>query len=508
VSRFALLLALTLSCPPIVASAGPGAIDRSTESGAMGAQRHLPRFEVEVSYVANLVHWIDNVAGSSQGKTVRSYRDYWRRRFGTPDADEMELLRSWVAIRFKQVARPVPAILNQRGCLPQLEEVPGWRESFLVRSYEAASVDAFIDAISGDLSAEEKTALRRIFEKFRPRFDEAWKEMEYLTPFAERLKTFLAEGGLRPFLGEVAAFFAVDPDGFAPGRLELMALPEEGPTHAQADGRYLMIEIRPGDAPRDQIQVIAHETSHYLWHLVDPARNDRLARQVFAAGNAGSVTWSLLREALPTAIGQGLADSRLSPGTFSERNRWYHIDDVDRLAKEIFPIVKAAFGRGKRLDGRVLKEIARRAGTSEAVLHAAPAAYLTEAFFAVGSGMADVYREVRGKMPVRSERTFSISDPMEAAFVDRFDCLSGVVLLGPEDLRDLPRRSPILPPPSRGGDASAPPRSGILTLRRPGGGTLFYLIATSPDDAATIAPIFLGLHAPFDAPVLLGAPSP
>jgi hypothetical protein len=509
VKWIALIVALAMSCTPCPASPDTTAVDRASSgrAGASRSPRHLPRFEVEISYVANLVHWIDNLAGSSQGKTIRSYREYWRKRFGTPDAEEMELLRSWVAIRFKVVAAPLPIVLNRRGCLPQLEERSDWREIFLIRSYEATSVDAFVDSFSGDLQPEERTALRRVIERFRPRFDEAWKEMGYLPSFEERLRPFLDESGLRSFLGEVASFFDVNPDGFPPGRIELMALPEEGPTHAQANGRYLLIEVRPGDAPRDQIQVIAHETSHYLWHLVDPHSNDRLARQVIGAGSAGSVTWGLLREALPTAIGQGLADSRLSPETFNERSRWYHIDDVDLLAKEIYPIVRMAFERGKHLDGAIMRAIARRAETSEAVLQAPAPAYLGEGFFAAGTGMSDAKRELREKTPARTERSFTLSDPNGAAFVDRFVCMSGVVLLGPEDLKDLPRSPSILLPPSMTGAGAAPSSSGILTLRRPGGGILFYLFAASPGDAAKIATLFLGLHAPFKGPVTLEARS-
>src|SRR6266850_396709 len=219
-----------------------------------GSHRHPPRFEISISYTANLIHWIDNLAGSSQGKTVRAYRQYWQSRFGTPDPGEMELLRSWVILRNKTVTKPEPAILNDRGCLPQREEIPTFRQSFLIRSYEAPGVEEFVASMKDDLSAEEIATLRRTLEKFRPRFDDAWKEASYLPQFEKKLESFLEEGALTAYLGEVASFFGVDPDAFPPSRIELMALPGEGATHAQADGRYLLIEIRPNDTPVEQIQ--------------------------------------------------------------------------------------------------------------------------------------------------------------------------------------------------------------------------------------------------------------
>jgi len=478
-----------------------------------GSHRHPPRFEISISYTANLIHWIDNLAGSSQGKTVRAYRQYWQSRFGTPDPGEMELLRSWVILRNKTVTKPEPAILNDRGCLPQREEIPTFRQSFLIRSYEAPGVEEFVASMKDDLSAEEIATLRRTLEKFRPRFDDAWKEASYLPQFEKKLESFLEEGALTAYLGEVASFFGVDPDAFPPSRIELMALPGEGATHAQADGRYLLIEIRPNDTPVEQIQVIAHETSHYLWHLVEPARNDALARRVHATGSGGSVAWNLLREALPTALGQGLADARLAPAQFSETAAWYHVAEIDRLAKDIYPAVAAAFHDGKPLDEGVIDEIARRAEKSLSVIGAAPSAYLADSFFAIGDGLAVPYRRIRERIGARAVRNFAVADPNAIDFVARYECLSGVALLGPVEMKDpsslpgifTPPPPRPAPAPAKPADSSAPPRPGeIVAVRRPGGGIVFFLIAPDAADLDEVVPAFLGLTRRPDEPIFFG----
>ncbi|MBI3450789.1 MAG: hypothetical protein HY049_17980 [Acidobacteria bacterium] len=493
--RAILALALAIPSPGVGADASPP------------PRGHLPRFEVEVSYVANLVHFIDNLAGSSQGKTVAAYRRYWRRRFGIPGAGEMELLRSWVAIRYKAVPTPEPKVLNERGCLPQPGDVSDWRQTFQTRSYEATSADDFISSMSAELTPEESATLRRVFETFRARFDEAWKETSYLPRFESKLKPFLEESGLTRYLGEVASFFGVDPDAAPPGRIELMALPEEGSTHAQADGRYLLIEIRPGDEPRDQIQVIAHETSHYLWHQLDPARNDALARRIFASGTSPAIVWRLLREALPTALGQGLADARLSPETFNATGTWYHLADVDRLAKAIFPAVRDAFRDGRRLEDGTIDEIARLGAAATPVAAARPADLVSDGFAAAGDGMGEALGRLRRDGPARFSRLLDPKDPADAAFASRYECLGGVVLLGPEDLRAPARvASPFAPEALVAATGAAAPVSEILTTRRPGGGLVFHLLAARAEDADRLIAAFLGLQAIPKAPVRLEAP--
>ena len=516
--------------PPLpVPAADPLMDPRQDPSGASSS--HLPRFEISVSYVANLVHWIDNLSGTSRGKTVRVYRQFWERRFGFPSPEEMSLLQEWARIREKELPRREPRILNASGCLPQTEERPSWRQVFLIRSYEAGSVEAFVAAMSPDLNDEDRATLRRVLDAFGPRFDRVWRETEFLSLFEKRFRSFLDEGGLRRFLGRMASFFGVDPDRHPPGRIHLMALPAESATHAQADGAHLQMEIRPNDTPVEQIQVIAHETAHYLWHLTGPARNDAFAKQVFEATPEGPVVWSLLREGLPTALGQGLAEATLAPQRFGEQQRWYHTDDVDRFAKEIFPAVAEAFRAGRSVDDGVLAEIARSVERSEIVRAARPSDYLAQSFFGIGEGMFVPYRQIRERGRILDSWPSGISDADGAAFAERYACLGGVVLLGPANAADASSLPAIFAPPGSDGlraasgapaaaAAGAPPGSqrsttrpgpawpgptvsSIVAARRPGGGTIFFLTAARTSDIERIGNAFLDLTSVPESPVIL-----
>jgi hypothetical protein len=486
-------LALLLASVCAAAAAEP---DRPSAS--------LPAFEISSPYVGNLVHWIDNLAGSSQGKTIAAYRRWWTRRFGMPSEADMRLLRDWVGIRWKEMPEKTPPILNDSGCLPQREEGLAWRQLFEVRSFEAAGVDEFLASLASDLTPGEIATLRRVLDAFRPRFDEAMKEMTFLPPFERRLRDFLDHGELRSFLAEVATMFGVDPSAHPPGRLRLMALPEEGSTHAQADGRDLLIEIRPGDTPDAQIQVIAHETAHYLWRLLPAVKADALAKEIHAAVPEGPLVWRLLREALPTALGQGVAEARLAPRRFSPRNRWYHIDGVDAVAKEIYPAVASALRDHRTIFDGLASEIARSAARSAPVTGASAGELFAESFVAAGDGMEGASMEIRSRVATLPGWPRPITDAEAASLVSRYECLTGIVLVGPKDLEN----ASLLPAPFAPPSAVPPPpkRSGVQVARRPAGGAIAYLVAASPRDADRIAGFFLGMPALPPSPVWLDPP--
>ena len=67
----------------------------------------------------------------------------------------------------------------------------------------------------------------------------------------------------------------------------------------------------------------------------------------------------LLQEALPTALGQGLATARLTPAGFHLSSKWYHIPAIDTFAKRIYPIVAREIDAGRTIDGPFLDEAIR-----------------------------------------------------------------------------------------------------------------------------------------------------
>lgn len=295
-------------------------------------------------------------------------------------------------------------------------------------------------------------------------------------------------------------------------KISFMGLPVDGATHAEADGDHLLIEIRPLDHPRDQIQVVSHEAAHFLMRRMTPEQIDGLARQAYRGGDAGPLVWRLMWEGLPTTLGQGLAEARLTPDRFSTGVRWYHLPSIDRFAKLIFPAVAEAVAASRRLDDGLMSELTRVIGQSNLLVEARPAELLMTAFFASGDGLEPQMESLRRKLglhPADEAVVFDLADPAGADLLRRYECLGGVALLGAHELERGARLdgTTLLSPESvRHAVGQVSRGIGVIaTARRGGGGTIYYLV--SPDAGATPALVdaFTRLRGVPDRPVLVPA---
>jgi hypothetical protein len=154
---------------------------------------------------------------------------------------------------------------------------------------------------------------------------------------------------LDALLVRLARFYGVPPDGAPRPRLLLVPVPAGWGTHAYALRRTLLLEIREGDRLADQAAVVVHENAHFMFSRIPAARQERLEAAARAVSPTGADAWALLHEALPTALGQGVADRAFSTD-WSTRGHWYHRPDVDRYAKALMPLVDRTLAEGGGLD--------------------------------------------------------------------------------------------------------------------------------------------------------------
>jgi hypothetical protein len=164
---------------------------------------------------------------------------------------------------------------------------------------------------------------------------------------------------LANLLVEVAGFYGVGVPREAYPQLVLAPVADGYGTHAQAIHRHLLVEVRAGDVWRDQVAPIVHENAHYLFECIAPERLTLMRAAAEGAGASGKQAWLALVEALPTAIAQGFADSRLNRESWSMQRRWYHDDAIDAYAKRIYPLVRASFEQRRTLDPALIAELAR-----------------------------------------------------------------------------------------------------------------------------------------------------
>jgi hypothetical protein len=261
-----------------------------------------------------------------------------------------------------------------------------------------------------------------------------------------------------------------------------------------------LVEIRPADLPEDQIQVVAHEASHFLMRRVTPDRLDDLAARAHRAGPAGSLVWRYMWEGIPTALGQGLADARLSPKTFSLSSKWYHIPTIDRFAKLVYPSIAEAVDHGQPLDGDLLERMTHVVKRSSLFSEAAPEDFLMTSFFAAGDHLGPTIEALQNRLMPRllsASRRLPLQDPALAELLQRYVCLPGVVLVTADE---LPRAASL-------GGASLPAdilrqverrmqrgEGAIVAGKRPAGGPVFYLIAPHDDAAGPVLEAFLAMR--------------
>ena len=481
---------------------------------AAEAYTPLLRIETEVSFTTNLVHWVDNLAGSSVGKTMPLYRRYWKERFGPPGAEDRRLLDNFARIRLLRLPAPERKVGNVRGCLPVATDGMGWHQIFLSEAMAAHSIAELRRGLTPYLTGPDLDGITATLTHFKPRFEKVWKELGHVRRFEGRFKKFMAEGKLPAFLDSLAKFFEVDPRAAPPMKISFVGLPVNGPTHAEADGDRLLIEIRPSDGPVEQIQVVAHEASHFLMRRMSSAQIDQLAAQIYGQADAGPLVWRYMWEGLPTALGQGLAQARLSPMSPSRSKRWYHIDSIDRFARLIFPAVEAAVGQAQGISDGLMPVIAGQVQRSELMQEARASEFLMTAFYASGDGMTDAMDHMRARLGLGwdvASAVFDIDDARARDLLRRYTCLGGVALVSTKELETAamldgePLLTPELIQEIR--EQNLLGHGVIATGRRAGGGTIYFLVAPEPAFATRLTEGFTHLRGLPARIVVLSPPS-
>ena len=397
---------------------------------------------------------------------------------------------------------------NESGCLPHRVDTLNWHQIFLANAMSAETIADFSEALDGYLSESDRAALVSALERFQPRFRKVWRDLDHVRSFERRFHRFLANGELLAYLESVASFFGVDSSTGPPMRISFVGLPAAGGTHAEADGEHLLIEIRPRDTPRDQIQVIAHEATHFLMRQLDHERVDRLARQAYNEGPAGPLIWRYMWEGIPTALGQGLSAARLAPRRFSMEHSWYHIPVIDRFAKLIYPSIAVGMKRSERLDQGMMTRLTRVLRGSSLYREAHAAGFLTHAFYASGDGLSDELRQLRRRVGLghhADAMAFDLNDPQGKELLRRYDCVGGMAMVSPTELKEaVSLDGTALLSAEDLDDALSRARAGhevIAAGHRPGGGVIYYLIIPSGGSAERLIEAFARLRGVPEAPL-------
>jgi hypothetical protein len=309
----------------------------------VGDSSPLYPLEIEIQFHTALFHWVDSLAGTSGGKTIAAHQQEFRSKFGSPSQEDVDMLMRFRHARLNDARQDVEGQPLPKGT------------SELCRVFlETPNLDQAIERARKQTPDGDVDAIRDALMYFKPRYAEIWNDGRVPSRFSRQFKVDPRLGELEGLLARIARFYGVDPGTGMRPTVVPVPVPDGHGTHATAIGRYLLIEVRASDRLADQASVIVHENAHVMFNRVD---DDRLQQMEAMAAHSKRTkrAWHALREALPTALGQGVADREFQPRSWSASRPWYHTDEIDTYAKKLFPLVRYSLENGGRFDEEFLK---------------------------------------------------------------------------------------------------------------------------------------------------------
>ncbi len=458
--------------PPAVAPSAP-------PSAASQDGRSASPIITEVSYVTNLFHWVDNLAETANGLTQPAYYRAWFARFGPLDAKDRELLAAFRKVRLREYKpRPATDEAAGKGCLPAELDTLSRRQMLNVAAMQARSIPDLVQRTHEFLLPEEADAVGATLTHFADRFEFLWAEFDWLQAFQQQFDAFLAEPVTQQWVAAMARFAGAGALSNAPTLFSFVAVPsQEYGTHAEASARALLLEVRPDDTIAEQVPVIFHELVHDFLRRAPQSERAELAGQYVSQGYRGATAYSLLREALPTALGQGLAQLRLAPESYRPEHPWYHLESVDRYAHALLPPVSRAFDSGE-----LFSEIPPRqliAALDDTTLAETPALlFLSEAGFSATSGLLPLLDPLLADVGGRRQWRVAADTAEGRSFLVRYDCLPLAVL-------SIAGEPPL--PGLEDATASPPPLTteavgALVPLRRESGAPVLWIYARTRED--------------------------
>lgn len=331
-SAEALLAVLLLTCQ--VSYAATTSAERSRLTG-----ERYP-VEVSVSFSAALFHWLDSLvgmqaAGMSAGKTVAAHRRAFSATLGPMSERDREMLRRFADIRRRN----------------------GGSSDLLVTFLEAPDLTRAVERAASVLGRDDHVTLAEVIAHFAPKYARIWGDGSIPRRFLARCREDPALDDLETLLARIAAFLDVDPRQGETPHLVLTPVATGYGTHAQANGRHLLIEVRSVDRLATAASVIVHENGHLLMGRMPLERRQAFDARLAVWGPRAVRAANSLREALPTALGQGVADRAFRPREWSAEARWYHIEEIDRYAKRIYPVIEQALATKATFDETLLRRL-------------------------------------------------------------------------------------------------------------------------------------------------------
>lgn len=311
-------------------------------------------YGVHLAPQPNLVYQLDCIAGVIICARV-IFREHWA-TLGL-DAGDEAALATWKTLRARHGGelRRVdhrPVVLPLLAASGAFDLTERQRIAGLVARTPGA-YEASIALLSTDADARE---LRGVLHRFTPRFERWWRERGFTagsTTF-DGLRNLFADPFLDGIIEKAARFYEAELPGGPVLDIHVMVQPASARrlSVAYQMEAYAAVEAPDGGKPEGLIGIVAHESFHYFFSRMAPARKAALLERVCASEDPFAVAaFGVFDEALAATLGNGLvARHYTAPEEFARvlarDDGLVHYRAAGVVARALLPAMEGFLDRG------------------------------------------------------------------------------------------------------------------------------------------------------------------
>lgn len=311
----------------------------------------MPQVQFRVSHTHGLYNFVETISGlPNHSRTLRE--EFEKSTFH--DEKAKALLAEFVALRQDlDVGFDFPDFPDQRS--------QGQRLSALlaIASIQAADLRDFEQRAAGILPIDTHVKLFSVLKRFEPIYDAfLWRRSKPgLVTYVKALEKSARDWKMSEMFARVERFYGANWPDDLPFVVGVFPLPDvRGASNAEAMGMFesVGVFVDPEDIP-GRYGVVFHEICHSLFSS-QPRPLQQELEDWFLKGTGweGRMAYSLLNEAMATALGNGIAEGS-AIGTLP-RGEWYHDPLIDGYGKALVPVLKRWLASGKRMDASFAAE--------------------------------------------------------------------------------------------------------------------------------------------------------
>jgi hypothetical protein len=337
-------------CPAVPAPAATRAV---APAAAASAPEDVP-FEARIqgatlvyvfraSKFTNLAYELDCLAGLTHCSKP-AFEPIWRDELGGLDAADEQALKDWHALRYRyggRIQKRDDDSLADPG-LPLPLHGRQFESRVRLATYTAGDIGRFAQNVALFFDPPDVRRAVDILGRFAPRFERHWRKV---APVLERavhdFPATLRQKKLDQLVDQVARFYGADLPAGSEITFDLVARPvHDSASNAEPIVNHALVEVIPGEAPEDRLDVVLHELFHYFYASAKHA--DLVALLQRFAGSSDPLAYpahGVLDESLATALGNGIALRRIDAKRLDKRlarPRGLYADDlIDAVSKKL-----------------------------------------------------------------------------------------------------------------------------------------------------------------------------